>query len=530
MFLDISRGLLVLGVLIALFGLGTVLRNNVKGQIHKQLDMLADSTSVEDLEVNLLAGNISVKNILFYDYSLDDSTSSQAPVRGTVSRFSVKGLSYWHLLTAGKIDIREVNCGGVALSVDRDRFKKHKERQPENSGIPGISIDQLNVSDVELSVVTELHKSQTIHVENIRSSIKDFEVKPGSSFDMEFWDFVATKIRFTDVDSLHTIFLDSMIGESEAGQLAITEFRVYPNYDRKSFVSKLDFRTSMLSLSLPQLVFKEVDFKSIFEGNFNCGIVEINDFSFELFEDQNVPAGQKVIKTLPHHSLANFQRKLEIDSVVIRNGDIVVEFLFEGEMRPVAISFNDLKGSIENLHSCADTDEMMVVRVHSRFQDQSDFDLSAHFPLSSSVTKAFSFQGHLSKFPVENINPVLERSAEIHFDKGFIDDLYFSVTADDHLAEGELRVFYRDMDMELDRRSEESFLLKPLDEIVEHVTARNENLPDDTHIVGSIYFPRNQHKSLPHYMWNAVFSGIKSTFLPNILLPDELHRRKVQVD
>ena len=333
------------------------------------------------------------------------------------------------------------------------------------------------MSDVELSVVTDLHKSQTIHVENIRSSIKDFEVKPGSSFDMEFWDFVATKIRFIDDDSLHTISLDSIIGESDARQLVITEFRVYPNYDRKSFVSKLDFRTSMLSLSLPQLVFKEVDFKSIFEGNFNCGIVEINDFSFELFEDHNVPAEKEVIKRLPHHSLANIRRKLEIDSVVVRNGDIIVEFLFEGERRPIAISFNDLEGSFENLSSCADTDEMMTVRVHSRFQDQSDFDLSAHFPLATSTIKPFSFQGHLSKFPVEDINGVLEKSANIHFDKGFVDDLYFNVTADDRLAKGDLRMFYRNMDLELDRRSNESFILKPLDEIVEQLTAPNENLP-----------------------------------------------------
>ena len=513
-------------------GFTKILAYRVEGKIQEQLQQISDSVNVEKIDVHLLAGNISLENIVIYDHLINDSTVSKTPLNGRISRLDVLGLSWWNLIKNDRIEIRNLRCAGLNVIVDRSiEVSKEDTDQNPGKGIPVISIGKVGLENARIAVMSNHHRGHALTIDSLSSTWSDLQYSDSASFNFESWHFSLADARYIGSDSLHTLSIDSIGGETRTGEIRLTGLALSPNYSRTNFVKNLDYRTSMVSLRLPRLTFYEVDYKELFRDSLRCGLVEIHDLSLDLFEDHHLPAETDIVKKLPHHALAGMDQFMHIDSVIVHTSHVTAEFLLPGEQESVVISFNDVEGLLSDIHNYPNSSENNIsVMLKSKFQNQSEFILDANFPVSTSRYVPFTFTGHLADFPISEINGVLEKSANIHFDKGFVDDLYFNVTADDRLAKGDLRMFYRNMDLELDRRSNESFILKPLDEIVEQLTAPNENLPGKKHIVGTIYFSRNHEKSLFHYMWNAVFTGIKSTFLPNLLLPGELHHRKVSVD
>lgn len=99
-----------------------------------------------------------------------------------------------------------------------------------------------------------------------------------------------------------------------------------------------------------------------------------------------------------------------------------------------------------------------------------------------------------------------------------VDELTLNAVANAQQVEGEMRFFYKDLDIQyLD--SDSKLVKKILNGVVEGLAFPQENLADEKHRLGKIHADRDDSRSVFHYLWQSALSGSNLPYCPTWFCP-----------
>jgi hypothetical protein len=127
----------------------------------------------------------------------------------------------------------------------------------------------------------------------------------------------------------------------------------------------------------------------------------------------------------------------------------------------------------------------------------------------------FTMKGTLGKMDLRRLNTMIEPEAKASIKSGTLNRLDFNILGNDYSGEGELIIRYDDLKLELLNKNYEhdnKFLKKVGAFLANTIVIRSSNPKKNGNLKkGSIYFIRENHKSMFAYWWKLIFSGLKST-------------------
>lgn len=498
----------------------------IKSKIEHLVKEKVPRLEYEALNVSLVRSEINFRKIKG-GYDLPGNTSS---IEGTIASITFGKLS-WIKLLKNVIDIGKIHIARPDLVIWKSDSSR-EDSSPKNMRTDQnrlIQIGDLQFEEASLNILDSGDSLSWLSIETINCLFQDIRLGE-SNFQ---WKDLLHNFAFDlqclytyDTKRLHNFSINSISGNSHDSLLTISQFNMVPGISDLDFMHKIEKQTHRMFVSIPAINIYQIAFIELPSRKLRCGEISIPFLELSAYLDKNKSKKDHAVKQLPQNALAKLDFKMDVDSVTLENGYFKYSELIPGRKNSGEVSFEKTEMVIHHLtnDSLRIKDvKAMDLFVKSELYGDGPIRLQMQVPLSKNPW-TYYLQGHLTRFALPEANQIIEPSVSMFFRKGYVSELSFQATANPIETKGDIRFFYRDLDIDF---QDSKFGKRILDNIVEAFVFPQENIKTKKHNLGKIYCKRDQTKSIFNYLWLAVFSGIQSTILPNIILPRELKHTRI---
>ncbi len=362
----------------------------------------------------------------------------------------------------------------------------------------------------------------TFHLYSEAIAWSDTTQLSGSLLRQAYADFRC--IHMQRPDALHYLQLSQITAAVPGGQLWISGFDYNPLYSKTGFAQRTSVRKDRIQVSLNRLQAKGINYQALLKGQFLIQEVHAQNLDLRDYMDKRKPR-DKPARPLLHQRLLQLSAPLSIDSLSVSNAYVRYTERYPDSPTPGYIDFHDIQAEFTNITN-QDSAETLYAYLQGDMYGQAPLRLSVQFPLSENA-KHYTYDGRLGALHLPATNRILKYGAPLYFTSGDAQELSFSARANSEYAEGSLKFFYENLEVAI--KKEKMGLLKELlFGFVEWTAFPQDNLPGEKFRKGQIYYKRDPTRSFFSYLWRSVLSGLKSTMLPNIVLPDEKEHKVVK--
>lgn len=518
-----SHKFLILFSFLVLLFIGLQWGANLK--VKSELDKIAH-LDFEEVDVDLWNKEISLSGVQIKDLKKPGRTYSVG-----IRRASIAGLSIWPLLRRGELQAGTIFLDEPYFSVNQraTEVTDSIQRHPDEEDASVFQFDQITLRNGNIRVFKDsvlTLKMDTVDVE-VGSFILD------RNRDSVNWDCQQLMIRgsgffMKESGDLHELNVKRFNCSTAGNRLKIEGLTFNSPYSKSNWSEVVKYKEGRLDLYIPGITAEDFDVReAIIRQNVKAGKITIEDAELEVFADANIPVCPDCYKAFPQEKLSRSAIDIAIDTILLRNNKIQVEILAIGEQVPGKLTFTETYASLYNITNQAgklDQNSTCHIDVQSKFMDEGALEVHFTIPLMDK-NYSYGFEGRFSSFDLTELNSLLTFTVNTRIESGKLEKLSFDVSGDNTLAEGQLQFNYRDLKVSLlkdDKREKK----KILSGLVNLLVVKEDNLNDKREKKGKMHYPRQPNRSIFHQWSHTLLSGLKSTILPNLLLPDELEVKK----
>lgn len=316
--------------------------------------------------------------------------------------------------------------------------------------------------------------------------------------------------------NLYTMIGKNLSSSYSDSLLTIDSLQLIPNYKKTDFGKIVGYQVSRVKITSSQVRFLKMNVKLFFEHNwFIAEKLFLDEFSVNVYRDKNIPF-KKIVRPSIQELVRKIPFFISIDSINIRNGNVVYEELAEKANKSGTITFNKLNATIAGLQN--DTtlyseNSILRFKVSCLFMNKGELKAVYQFPLLHHK-EVFSCSGELHSMQLAEMNTLLENSAHISIKSGVVDSLVFNFKANEFASAGTMKFLYHDLEIEFLNKEEEEIRLKK--QLLSFLVKKFIIIPKNPEIgkpirVTNIYFKRDPYRFFFYYSWKSLLSGIKPT-------------------
>lgn len=254
--------------------------------------------------------------------------------------------------------------------------------------------------------------------------------------------------------------------------------------------------------------------------------VAVDSFRAEVTMDLRRPPRYQVSRS-PQAWLAGLDQSLSLDSVVLRDGEIVYREDHPGHVRPGAITFAGFQATAVNVHHLdgrRTRGDAMTLTTTSRLQNVGRFDVQFTIPLDA-PSFDMTFRGTLGAMPATDLNRFIEDAFAWKIAKGQIGEIKFAAAVKHGVAAGTATPLYTDLSVDVTRRGSKGIMatggivghtMRNIASLAANATKVKDNNPEhhkDPPRIGAIYHVFNGQETLPAYLWASLRDGLMSVIL-----------------
>ncbi len=384
---------------------------------------------------------------------------------------------------------------------------------PLSLGIGRILFDQLNMELEDDST------GQTYSVKDAMLKVYDFQVGmtdtilPGT---IKLFDFKAGELSMVSSDKMYSYVVRGISYPANLNTLFIDSLFIRPNYANYDFTSRYAFQTNRIEVALAGIYIYDFDSEDYLRSmSLKSPYVEIGQMDMKVFRDKrkefrhvNKLAFQDFLYDFPHNFL--------IDSIILMKGNISFTVHAEEANEPGVVRFNEINASLYKLTndtSYKTEKGFMEIKADALLMGKGKMAVFLKERIFDS-NNTFSLEGTLAGLNVTELNPILEKSAYFYATSGQIDAMSFSFIADNEKATGKMIMLYHGLDIAVkNRQTDDTTAFR--ERFVSYIA--NRRIPDSNPgkgedvREGTIDFVRDPERSVLHYCFRSVLSGITST-------------------
>ena len=384
---------------------------------------------------------------------------------------------------------------------------------PLSLGIGRILFDQLNMEMEDDST------GQTYSVKEGMLKAYDLQVGkldtvfPGT---IKLFDFTAGELSMVSSDKMYSYVVKGISYPANLNTLFIDSLFIRPNYPNYEFTSRYAFQTNRIEVAFTGIYVYDFDSEDYLRSmSFKSPYIEIGQMDMKVFRDKrkefrhlNKPAFQDILYDFPHTFM--------IDSIILMKGNISYTVHAEEANEPGVVRFNEINASLYKLTndtSYKTEKAFMEIKADALLMGKGKMAVHLKERIFDS-NNTFSLEGTLSGLDVIELNPILEKSAFFYATSGKIDALSFSFIANNDRATGEMIMLYHGLDIAVkNKQTDDTTAFR--ERFVSYIA--NRRIPDSNPAQGedvregTIDFIRDPEKSVLHYCFRSVLSGVTST-------------------
>jgi hypothetical protein len=434
-----------------------------------------------------------------------------------IESLTVKRISLFKALFKKDFDIGEVRFFNSNFT---GKMPSSGESGPAGVSPLNIRVDNLVFDQVNLDIASD-STAQSYALKEGVLKIYGLQVEKLDSLSPAIigsLEFEAGEFVSVSPDSMYTISARDINYSAASSILAASIFSVHPNYSNYEFTARHQFETDRIEASFSRVSlhgFSAVDY--IVSGDLISSFIEIGEMDMNVFRDKrkefrhvNKPSLQELIYGYPGN--------IHIDSIAVSGGGITYREHAEEANNHGMISFSSFNAWIYRISN--DTiyktkEAFMEIKAEALLMDTARITIRFKGRIFDSQS-TFSLQGSLSGMEVGALNPILENNAFIFVESGKIDEMNFSLTANNTKATGSINLLYHDLNIKVKNRETDEItgLKEQVISFFANMVVINENPKPGKEVrVGVIDFERDPEKFIFNYWVQSILTGVKSTLL-----------------
>jgi hypothetical protein len=308
------------------------------------------------------------------------------------------------------------------------------------------------------------------------------------------------------------------IGFSTASsELYMNDFHLEPLYSKYDYTRKLGFQTDWADLRVSKVVLRRINLRSLLdEGRIVVGLVEIDSAFLNDYRDKRIALKPGFKPPMPQDIIRNLKTYLRIDTVLLKNGNIVYEEQ-TGKV-PGTIFFDKVQVTFTGITN--DTVLLKAGLVSELkgtlyLMGTGKIDAAFQFHLHD-LRNTFSFSAQMGPFDLVEVNPMVSNLLGVKVVSGKVKKVIIpGVVASEDFATGTMQLYYNDLSVDIlnkDQATWSKIKTGVIGWVVNDLVISNDN-PSKSGVMktGTISVSRKKELGFPNYLWISVFSGLKST-------------------
>lgn len=532
----ISLGALLLLIIIAVISLNKYLEYLVEAEINNQINQKAGSLhkiQFEDVNVGIIRGLFSLKNLTVKPIESAIDSIEQAKIKTLVSSrielFQIKGLKIFTLLINKKIEIKQIRIEGVETNclinpevnksknkdtlklsdVFSDKFNGVNIRDIEIKNVSFKLSDYKNINDplFEIDSASVIGKDIVINEKTLQKPIPvsfsdlDLDVKLFSLKTLKYYDIYSSNLHFNMDDTT----------------LAIDSFRLKPKYSREEYNERIKYENDWFSISTAKVLLKGLNLKKLESDKiFNLSSIEIIKPDIEIYRDKRLPDPPYKYKPLIASIIRKIPFIINIDTLMIKNGELVYQEMQDLTDMPGEVNFDSLYISAYNITN--DTQQIkanpvLQVDLSGLLMGEGKLETGLSFYLNR-PDDYFTVKGKLDSISGIAFNKMTKNLLLAEIKMGEIFGAEFEFKANDDASDGKMTIFYNNLKVVIYNPKRQNKKLKIMTFIANELVKKKNLSSDPKFRTGTICFERTKNKALPNYLWKSLQTGIVSTVAP----------------
>jgi hypothetical protein len=438
-----------------------------------QKKLCIDSVKIDQPELTVIN-----KNLPYNDTVQKENPQKLYPIiKKIFKQAEIKGIS----LTNGSFALVNKNSNEV----------KHTALNHINIGVKEVLIDSISEKDA----------SRFYGSKSIASSIKNY--------------------KLATPDSLYYLTVKDVGFSSQKRQLLFSQIALTPRYNKTAFYQKVKFSKDRYHLKFNTVAVNRIDLqKFINQKKFFSTSANISNADIEVYNNNAFPEDESKKHrwdNFPHQLLQKVAVELKIDTLNLQNINVTYTETNKTSRQTGSISFNHTSGQIFNVtnDSLAKVkNPFAVARLNTRLLNAADLNVNFKFNLTDKKG-AFNYAGDLGAINGELLNQTTIPLGMTKVKSLTIQRLTFNANADNYNAGGTMQLYYKNLQIELLKKEEgkKELQKKGLISALANTFIVKDANPDENgdFRIGRIEFKREIQMPFFYFIWQSVFTGIKSS-------------------
>jgi hypothetical protein len=224
----------------------------------------------------------------------------------------------------------------------------------------------------------------------------------------------------------------------------------------------------------------------------------------------------------PQAWIAGIERGIDVDSVVIRDGEVVYREHKPRQSAPGVMTWGRVNAIATNVHHVVrrrTTRDPMTLNTTSWLQNVGKFDVQFVVPLDA-PRFTMTFQGRLGAMPATGFNAFVEQALPWRIDKGRVESITFTARVTNGVAHGTVVPRYKDLAVEVTGKGATGIVgtggvvgdvARGVATFVGNETQIRSDNPDNgatTPRAGTIDHAFTPDQTLPAFLWQSLRGGL----------------------
>ncbi len=465
------------------------------------------------LQINLLKGHLRFQDIEVF--SRGRQTSS-CEILVNAKQLSIDGFSYRKLFFDKSIYLKKLSLSKPQLNFKtcpKDTANSVSATKPINLLKP-IFIEELVFDSGAVAIWNAAEEIELLSVKSIDLSFKDITTDPkiiNKYVPFEFSDYtIGIHGLKAPLGEFEQLKMGSMVLDTSGIELKNVALATLLSKTKLS--KKIKVERDHVNLVIPTIFIKEHAYTMENDTlNVLYNSLTLSEPKLELYRDKALPNNLER-RPLYSEMLRKLPFKIAIDSVSIEEATVRYEEEAPNISEAGILTFEHLNAKITNLSNRVTSTANLKTTITAELMGAGLFELDWEFDVQDKKD-AFKISGALSNLNTALLNDFLvpNLGAKAH---GEIDQLYFTISGDQYVATGDIKMRYEDFKFQV-LNKDRSHVKKVLSFIGNLFVNDGSKADEHGYRYGDIATERPKNKSFFNYLWVNLEDGLLDVLTGN---------------
>ncbi len=509
----------------------------------RDIDLLADYITFYQPEkkqfMNLNHLNFSTTDQLlegsgfYFSNNTGKATKSRSKLKVDLDGIKITHLDLLSILNDHYIDLDEITLKQPYLVYEQVKKEKGHARKKQSKeftypfdsvALRLIQIHSLNLVNGKIDMITNnpkdtLSKNNRLYVRGIGLSVEKLLLVPKKHYTLSTSSFISSfnlnidKMLYDLPDNLNRIEIGQITLNSSDTTLMISDFELKPKVGKYEYGPAKGFQTDWIHLTNKKLTVRNIHLNQLlFENKLITPAITVDSLKIFVFRDKRVPFVE-TYKPLPPAQLRKMKTVIKIDTVKVKNGNVVYQEFAEKSKAPGEIYITNMNGTLLNITNDSATlakQPRLFLGADAGFAGKGLINLQVVFDLPD-TNDVFHMGLILADLDLRELNRMLAPTAFVKVKSGYDKNLIMTTKSNNDFAYGEMRFYYNDLKIAVLNKKTETpkGIGNALMSFFANSFFINSNNPKLLRLrKGEVFFERNKYKSIFNYWVKTFLSGV----------------------